>query len=310
MNTSEFLFLQSSAGIGDKTIMSISRNMIESGIGSITELSLEQAKAFKGIGKGLNYLGKIIQNNQMAEGIEQEEAYQGALRSKGIEIFTIEQPEYPRLLRALPDPPPIIFVKGNLDLLNNVKSVAVVGTRKNTKRGKLITQKTVQHLVAEGFCIVSGLALGIDSIAHEACLNSGGKTIAVLVDVCKIMPASNLGLSENILASGGLLIAENRPNINAFPALFAKRDRIQAGLSSGVFAIETSINGGTMYAVSAAGNLGRPVYVPDAESAGYEDLTIPQLEGTIHLADSGIAKRYTQKNYTEINEQLEKIYST
>src|SRR5690606_2385561 len=112
-----------------------------------------------------------------------------------------------------------------------------------------IARRTVEHFVKNDFVIVSGLALGIDSVAHEATLKNLGKTIAVLVDVARISPAINRGLAHEIIESGGLLVAEHPPETRAIPAFFAKRDRIQSGLSLAVFAIETSVDGGTMHAV-------------------------------------------------------------
>jgi len=132
----------------------------------------------------------------------------------------------------------------NLKLLENRLSIAVVGTRENTPKGETITIKTIQKFATYGFTIVSGLALGIDTIAHRAALDAKTSTISVLVDVDSISPTSNRELAQEILDTDGLLVAENAPGTKAIPAFFAKRDRIQAGLSTAVFAIETSIDGG------------------------------------------------------------------
>ena len=90
----------------------------------------------------------------------------------------------------------------------------------------------------------------------------------------------------------------------AIPALFAKRDRIQAGLAMAVFAIETSIDGGTMHAVKAARSMYREIFVPNASAAGYPDLGIQQISGTQELVKSGIAKPYTRETYVEISKAL------
>ena len=99
-------------------------------------------------------------------------------------------------------------------------------------------------------------------------MDNQGRTVAVLVDLISIAPSNHRDLSEQILRQGGLLVSENPPGTKVIPALFAKRDRIQAGLALAVFAIETSIGGGTMHAVKAASSMGRKVFVPLASAAG------------------------------------------
>ena len=222
-----------------------------------------------------------------------------------IEVIIYGSAEYPTQLTELGDPPAFLFCKGDKTLLTDLKSIAVVGTRENTRVGKMITTKTVSNFVSNGYCIVSGLAIGIDTIAHQATIDSSGKTIAVLVDIEQIYPSKNKDLANLILKSGGLLVAENPPNTNVIPAFFAKRDRIQAGLSLAVFAIETSMDGGTMHAVKTANNLKRNVYVPNAVAAGYSDLSDTPITGTQMLAESGRAIAYTKDSYLQIQDHLE-----
>jgi DNA processing protein len=226
-------------------------------------------------------------------------------RTLSIEVIVYGSTEYPAQLTELDDPPAFLFCKGDKELLTGLKSIAVIGTRENTRIGKLIATKTVSNFVSNGFCIVSGLAIGIDTIAHQATIDNAGKTIAVLVDVEKVSPAKNRGLANDIIESGGLLVSENPPNTNVIPAFFAKRDRIQAGLSLAVFAIETSIDGGTMHAVKTANNLGRNVYVPNAAVAGYSDLKDKPIAGTQMLVESGRALAYTRDSYPQIQSELE-----
>jgi DNA processing protein len=221
-------------------------------------------------------------------------------RSEGITIIALGSANYPIQLEALDAPPTLLFCKGNLNLLSSPKSITVVGTRENTKLGEKITRKTVGHFSHAGFCIVSGLALGIDAIAHQAALENEGATIAVLVDLINVSPPSNRDLAEQILEQNGLLISENPPGTKSVPGLFAKRDRIQAGLGMAVFAIETSTDGGTMHAVSTANSIGRDVFVPNAEAAGYSDLGIKAICGTQSLVMEGRAKAYTRNSYDQI----------
>jgi DNA processing protein len=227
-----------------------------------------------------------------------------------IEIIIYGSTEYPTQLTELDDPPAFLFCKGDKTLLTDLKSIAVIGTRENTRVGKLIATKTVGNFVSNGYCVVSGLAIGIDTIAHQATIDNSGKTIAVLVDIEKVSPAKNKDLANLILESGGLLLSENPPNTNVIPAFFVKRDRIQAGLSLAVFAIETSIDGGTMHAVKTANDLGRNVYVPNAVAAGYSDLSDKRIAGTQMLAESGRAISYTKDSYLQIQDDLEGLLNS
>ena len=225
-------------------------------------------------------------------------------KSLKIKVIYRFSEEYPKHLLDLQDPPPFLFCKGNIALLKNTRAIAVVGTRKNSPKGSVIATKTVQAFHSRKFVIVSGLALGIDAIAHQAALDFGAPTIAVLVDLLKISPLKNKDLAEEILKNDGLLISENKPGTPVIAALFAKRDRIQSGLSTAVFAIETSINGGTMHAVRAAVKMGRPVFVPDAPAARYIDLTLDVIQGTQHLTQVGEARPYTSESYESIFDEL------
>jgi DNA processing protein len=223
---------------------------------------------------------------------------------KNIKVISYYNENYPKYLKLLDDAPMFLYCKGNIDLLNNQNNVAVVGTRNNSDYGKLITQKTVQFLVENDYCIVSGLALGIDTIAHESTLEFSGKTISVLVDVDDIAPKTNLKLAKRILDNGGLLVAENPPKSKIIPALFAKRDRIQTGLSLAVFPIETSLNGGTFHAINTGIKYKRKVFAPDVKRSGYSDTDIPQLEGIKSIIENNQAFAYTKTDYPKVLEIL------
>lgn len=219
---------------------------------------------------------------------------------KNIKVISYYDENYPKYLKFLDDAPMFLYCKGNIELLNNQNNVAVVGTRNNSDYGKLITQKTVQFLVENNYCVVSGLALGIDTIAHESTLDFLGKTISVLVDVDDIAPKTNLRLAQRILDNNGLLIAENPPKSKIIPALFAKRDRIQTGLSLAVFPIETSLNGGTFHAINTGIKYKRTIFAPDVKRSGYSDIEIPQLEGIKSIIENNHAFAYTKTDYPEV----------
>lgn len=225
-------------------------------------------------------------------------------REQGVEVLLLYTEGYPAHLAALENPPPFLFCRGERRLLSLLKAIAVVGTRENTGIGEKIARRTVCFFAGRGYSIISGLALGIDTVAHKSALEFGAPTVAVLVDVDTVAPAANRNLAKKILDSGGLLVSENPPGTRIIPAYFAKRDRIQAGLSSAVFAIETSIDGGTMHAVNTAISLDRPVYVPDPKAARYPDMGDRVISGIRHLIKTEQAVPYTVRDYEDMDKKL------
>lgn len=306
MNITDAVTLSRVKGLGNKSLCSILKTAKTYSIDSIDDLSKNSAVKTSIGARVWKLVDSLVSTPAQVDNLREQCANDLAdWRREGIHTFTLGDEWYPEQFLSLPDPPAIIFCKGNIDLLKSTKALAVIGTRDNTPRGKLITERTVQHFVHAGFCIVSGLALGIDAIAHQAAIDNDGKTIAVLVDVQKVSPAQNRNLAEQILVNDGLLISENPPGTPILPALFVKRDRLQAGLALATFAIETSSNGGTMHAVRASLGMGRKVFVPDVESAGYSDKTAQQIEGIQKLIESGEGIPYSKHQYELITTELE-----
>lgn len=161
---------------------------------------------------------------------------------KGVTPVTLASERYSRLLRLIPDPPPVLYARGNLGLLERVDAVAVVGTRKPTDLGLRIARRVAQHFASRGYVVVSGLAMGIDTAAHQGALEAQGATVAVLgTPVDKIYPAENQPLARRILERGGLLLSEHPPGASTDRRAFVRRDRIQSGLSLAVFPIQTDV---------------------------------------------------------------------
>lgn len=308
MHCHELYALSKVKGVGNKTVRRVSEICHLKNIASFTDarcqdLLLQDRALAKQKGIISTFLAKDVLHKSIQEARNDLQTF----REQGIETIHWDDPRYPEQLGELEDPPSFLYCRGNLDLLRLKNSIAVVGTRDNTERGGEITRRTVEYFVSKNFVIVSGLALGIDTIAHQATLACSGKTIAVIVDVAQVSPSTNRDLAKKILDSGGLLIAENSPGTSAFPALFAKRDRIQSGLSLAVFAIETTTDGGTMHAVRTSKLLRRPVYVPDPTKSGYPDSDTKQITGIQALANSGQAIAYTSATYELIAGNLEKL---
>lgn len=162
-----------------------------------------------------------------------------------MKIIELEDKEYPEKLRRIPDAPKILYVEGNIDNLNNM-CIAVVGSRVCTQYGEKWCKRFVKELVKYNFTIVSGMAIGIDTIAHKTALKYGGKTIAVLPSGLKnIFPYENKNLYKQILNSNGTVISEYLPNTSADSKNFLERNRIVSGLSKGVLVVEAAYRSGT-----------------------------------------------------------------
>ena len=178
----------------------------------------------------------------------------------GIRAFSIHDPVYPARLREIPDPPAVLFVKGDQRALHGPKLIAIVGTREPTTYGETVARRSGKTAVEAGFTVVSGLAHGCDTLAHEGCLDGGGIGIAVMAHgLDKVYPAANRELAARLLDTGGCLVSEYPLGMAAARTSFAERDRIQSGLSDGVFVIETGIKGGTMHTVRFCRDQKRPL---------------------------------------------------
>ncbi len=178
----------------------------------------------------------------------------------GIKIVTYISPDYPEKMKETNQPPLALYCKGNTSLLNSV-CFSIVGTRRISRYGRDMTEKFATALSDAGLTIVSGLADGIDSVAHQSTLNAGGKTIAVLGSgLNNIYPGTNIGLAEKIVQSGGLLISEYLPDEKPQTYYFPYRNRIIAGLSIGVLITEATEKSGSMHTKEYALEYGRDIY--------------------------------------------------
>lgn len=168
-------------------------------------------------------------------------------------------PSFPERLRTLPQRPVSLYSKSELPEYS--LGIAIVGTRKPTGYGRQVTAEIATRLAERGVVIISGLAHGIDGIAHEATIKAGGKTIAVLPSgLDQIYPSAHRGLADKILATGGALVSEYEPGTPPLQYRFLERNRIVSGLSDIVIVTEASSRSGTMNTVSHALEQGKDVY--------------------------------------------------
>lgn len=233
-----------------------------------------------------------IKNNKIDD-------YIALLESREIKIITINSSLYPSSLKEIDNPPQVLYCKGDVSLLNNSNIIAIVGTRKPTTYGKTITEKLARELTINNFCIVSGLADGVDTISHRACIENGGKTIAVMAGGFNhIYPASNLGLCDKIIQTGGLVITEKEPNYAAQNYDFPIRNRIIAGLSNGVLITEAGLKSGTMHTKEYAISYGKELFVVPGNitsslSEGCNSI-IKEIPSTIVLSVDDILKVFNK----------------
>jgi DNA processing protein len=182
------------------------------------------------------------------------------LARREIKIVTIDDKEYPKLLKEIDTAPFVLFVKGSIKLLSQA-GVTVVGTRQMSQYGRRAVERLVKGLVEARLVIVSGLARGIDGRAHRACLDGGGKTVAVLGHgLEKIYPPEYLSLAEEIVKAGGSLMSEYPLGYPISRGNFPARDRLMAGLSLGTLVIEGKQKSGTKITASWAAEYGREVW--------------------------------------------------
>lgn len=167
--------------------------------------------------------------------------------------------EYPRLLREIPDPPNVLYVRGNL-LPADGLSVAMVGTRGASQYGRSQAERFARALARAGLTVVSGLARGVDSAAHHGAMEADGRTIAVLCNgVAEIYPPQNEELAERIIRQGAV-ISEMPPGTKPKKGMFPQRNRIISGLSLGTIVMEAGERSGSLITARLAGEQGREVF--------------------------------------------------
>lgn len=192
---------------------------------------------------------------------------------KNITILTLLSDKYPSCLKEIDTPPLCLYCKGNLQLLDTT-CCAIVGTRKITDYGKVVTKLFAKELSDAGITIVSGLASGVDTVAHETALEESGKTIAVIAGgFDHVFPASNQGLYRRMIEDN-LVVSESKPNIVPTSYLFPIRNRIIAGLSKAVLITEAGAKSGALHTKNYAIEYGREVFAVPGK------INSPESEGT------------------------------
>ena len=172
--------------------------------------------------------------------------------------------DFPQALNEIPEPPDELYMRGKLPDPTQYYYLAVVGSRKYTAYGREATERIISGLAGYPICIVSGLAIGIDGIAHRAALDAGLCTVAVPgsgLDPMVIYPRAHANLAREIIKNGGALLSEYEPDLRAAPWTFPQRNRIMAGLSQGVLIIEAEEQSGTRITARLALDYNKNVFV-------------------------------------------------
>ncbi len=227
-------------------------------------------------GLSLKLIERII---QAREQVNLEKVWT-KIESQGIKILTWEDEAYPQRLKEIEQPPPVLYVRGEY-LRDDLFAVAIVGTRRVTPYGRQITEELASYLAANGITVISGLARGVDAIAHQTALKAGGRTIAVLGSgVDKIYPPEHRQLAERVMEHGAI-ISDYAPGTPPDASNFPPRNRIISGLSLAVVVIEAGETSGALITAEFAAEQGREVFaVPGS-------ILAPQSKGTNKLIQRG-----------------------
>ncbi len=223
---------------------------------------------------------RLVENLSQLRASDTVELAWEDIQKKNIQVLTWEDEDYPRRLKEIDQPPPVLYLRGQLTEADQW-AVAIVGTRRITAYGRQVSEEIARQLVQNGVSVVSGLARGIDSVAHTAALKNNGRTLAVMGNgVDQIYPPEHRKLAEEIIEQGAL-ISDYPPGTAPEAANFPPRNRIISGLSLAVIVVEAGEKSGALITAAFAADQGREVFaVP-----GY--LYAPQSKGTNSLIHEG-----------------------
>ena len=250
-NSIDYLQLTLTTGVGPRTLSNL---LDRFGTASaVLQASPQELAEVEGVGL---LLSRRIRSQEFRD---QALAVFGACEDKNVRMLFPWEPEFPRLLKELPDPPMLLYTRGAF-VKTDALSIAIVGTRGATQYGRSQAERFARALARAGLTIVSGLARGIDAAAHHGALEAGGRTIAVLSSgVAEIYPPQHQELAERI-CENGVLISEMPPGAKPKKGMFPQRNRLISGLSLGTIVIEAAERSGALITARLAGEQGREVF--------------------------------------------------
>jgi DNA processing protein len=256
------------------------------------------ADALQAAGLGSKLAERVL---QVRAGVDLEK-YMARIAAQGISILTWEDELYPPRLKEIDQPPPVLYVRGALTT-EDAWAVAVVGTRRVSAYGRQVTEELASFLAANGVTIVSGLARGVDAIAHQSALKAGGRTVAVLGSgVDRIYPPEHAQLAEKMMTSGAV-ISDYAPGTPPEASNFPPRNRIISGLAMATVVVEAGETSGALITAQFAVDQGREVFAVPG------NILAPQSKGTNRLIAQGARPMLSARdlldvlNLTRITEQ-------
>jgi len=227
-------------------------------------------------GLSLKVIERVV---QARESVSLDQVW-SSIEKQEITILTWQDEAYPHRLKEVDQPPPVLYIRGQY-MPEDLFAVAIVGTRRITPYGRQITEELSSFLASNGLTVISGLARGVDAVAHQSALKSGGRTIAVLGSgVDRIYPPEHRGLAEKII-DNGVVISDYVPGTPPEASNFPPRNRIISGLSLAVVVIEAGETSGALITAKFAAEQGREIFaVPGS-------ILAPQSKGTNKLIQNG-----------------------
>ncbi len=288
MNSKYWIALSSIEEIGSRTIEKLYQhfndiekayNCNKSDLEQIEGLSVKLAEKF------LKTRDKINPDKCLEE-----------VQNKGINFITLEDNNYPKLLKEISNPPAVLYYKGDLNRCNFERNLAVVGSRKASTNGKQSLKRIIDELKNTDICIVSGLALGIDTTAHNLAIENNLATIGVIASGFDyIYPSQNKDLYKKIEEEQGVIFTEYYPTFKPIAFRFPQRNRIVTGLSKGTLVVEAAIKSGALISANLTLEQGRELMcIPGA-------INNPNTEGIYKLLKNGATM------VTETNDILEAL---
>ena len=248
--------------------------------------------------------GRILENLLKLRDQADLELVWAQIQQKNIQVLTWEDEGYPRHLKEIDQPPPVLYVQGSLRP-EDEWAIAIVGTRRLTAYGRQVAEELAGGLARSGVSVISGLARGVDAVAHTAALNAGGRTLAVLGSgVDRVYPPEHRKLAERIVGQGAILsdyALGTPPDANNFPP----RNRIISGLALAVVVVEAGLDSGALITAKFAAEQGREVFAVPG------NIHAPQSMGTNRLIQQGarplldLQEILEMLNLTQVTMQLE-----
>lgn len=307
----QILALKSFSGIGNKSVFKVADNFVDSP-SDIEVISLIKKLGLKK--KDSDGQKVLITSDDFTHALVKAQKVISDSASLGINVVSYFDKAFPQSLRETKsengkrvDAPPLLFYKGDLSILK-MPSVAIIGTRDCAPGARKAGLFLAKSFAQRGFSIVSGLAIGCDTAAHEGTLAAkNGKTIAFLAHgLDTIYPKQNLALAEDILQQGGLLLSEYEIGTKVSRFSLVARDRLQAGLANATLVIQTGIDGGTMHAACATANANKPLYV--VKFSDHETNSLPNTEGNhLLVKDYGAMYLAASPDRVKFEKELDQI---